>query len=88
MTLRVYVVALHVRTTYVVYMYDRECNSHTHTHTHTHTGDVLKMSELAAIAAGVFQEADIAKNQHLTFAEFEHVISRAPDFVNLFHVTI
>ena len=60
----------------------------THTHTHTHTGNSLEDGEIAAIVSGVIQESDIAQNHKLTYAEFEHVISRAPDFVNLFHITV
>ncbi len=51
-------------------------------------GDSVSSDELSFIAAGVIQEADIAKTQKLTYTEFEYVISRAPDFVDLFHVTI
>ncbi len=53
-----------------------------------HTGDSVSSEELSFIAAGVIQESDIAKTQKLTYTEFEHVISRAPDFIDLFHVTI
>ena len=53
-----------------------------------HTGTALDATDRAAIIHGVIQEADIAKTEQLTYTEFEHVISRAPDFVNLFHITI
>ena len=53
-----------------------------------HAGDSLKSKELNDIVSGVIQESDIAKTHKLTYTEFEHVVSRAPDFVNLFHVTI
>lgn len=36
----------------------------------------------------MFHEVDMVKDHRLHYAEFEHVISRAPDFVNLFHVTV
>ena len=51
-------------------------------------GDALNSNELSAIASGVIQESDIVKTHKLTYTEFEHLVSRAPDFVNLFHVTI
>ena len=51
-------------------------------------GDSLKSKELNDIVSGVIQESDIARTHELTYTEFEHVVSRAPDFVNLFHVTI
>lgn len=51
-------------------------------------GDGLSESELEAVASGVIEECDISKNKRLSYAEFEHVVSRAPDFVNLFHITI
>ncbi len=44
--------------------------------------------ELYEIVSGVMKESDIAKSRKLTYTEFEHVISRAPDFADLFHVTI
>lgn len=50
-------------------------------------GDGLSESELEAVASGVIEECDISKNRRLSYAEFEHVVSRAPDFVNLFHIT-
>lgn len=69
------------------------------THTFTHIllsciapflrpGDSLETAEIEAIVDGVIQESDVARNHELSYAEFEHVISRAPDFVNLFHITI
>ena len=58
------------------------------THTHTLTGATLDSSERDDIISGVIQEADIGKTEQLSYTEFEHVISRAPDFVNLFHITI
>jgi len=48
----------------------------------------LEIAEIEAIVDGVIQESDVARNHELSYAEFEHVISRAPDFVNLFHITI
>ena len=53
-----------------------------------HAGDSVNEDELYEIVSGVMQESDIAKTHRLTYTEFEHVISRAPDFADLFHVTI
>ena len=53
-----------------------------------HSGDSLEELEVNAIVAGVFQESNGARNHKLSYAEFEHVISRAPDFVNFFHITV
>ena len=72
---------------------------HSHTHMFTcillscialflHPGDSLETAEIEAIVDGVIQESDVARNHELSYAEFEHVISRAPDFINLFHITI
>ncbi len=52
------------------------------------TDHSLSSEEEEAIASGVFHESDLAKDHRLHYAEFEHVISRAPDFVNLFHITV
>ena len=71
--------------------------THTHMFTHIllscialflHPGDSLEIAEIEAIVDGVIQESDVARNHELSYAEFEHVISRAPDFINLFHITI
>ena len=53
-----------------------------------HSGDSLEELEVNAIVAGVLQESNGARNHKLSYAEFEHVISRAPDFVNFFHITV
>ena len=53
-----------------------------------HSGDSLEEVEVDAIVAGVLQESSGARNRKLSYAEFEHVVSRAPDFVNFFHITV
>lgn len=53
-----------------------------------HSGDSLEEVEVDAIVAGVLQESSGARNHKLSYAEFEHVVSRAPDFVNFFHITV
>lgn len=51
-------------------------------------GDSLEEVEVDAIVAGVLQESNGARNHKLSYAEFEHVVSRAPDFVTFFHITV
>ncbi|KAK2146174.1 hypothetical protein LSH36_626g00007 [Paralvinella palmiformis] len=36
----------------------------------------------------VFEEADLDDDSKLSFSEFEHVISKAPDFLSTFHIRI
>ncbi|WAR23061.1 CIB1-like protein [Mya arenaria] len=36
----------------------------------------------------IFEEADLDDDDSLSFAEFEHVISKAPDFVNSFRIRL
>ncbi len=65
------------------------CSTYSHSiHAIPHAGDSVNDDELYEIVSGVMKESDIAKSRKLTYTEFEHVISRAPDFADLFHVTI
>ncbi|XP_019638466.1 PREDICTED: calcium and integrin-binding family member 3-like [Branchiostoma belcheri] len=36
----------------------------------------------------ILEEADLDDDSQLSYMEFEHVISRAPDFLNTFHIRI
>ena len=47
-----------------------------------------KLSEenMHAIVKKIMAEADLDDDNRLSFAEFEHVISKAPDFVNSFRI--
>ncbi|KAJ8304694.1 hypothetical protein KUTeg_018277 [Tegillarca granosa] len=45
--------------------------------------EIEKMPELR-----VLEETDLDDDGMLSFIEFEHVISRSPDFLNTFHVRI
>lgn len=49
-----------------------------------------KLSEenLKTIIKKIMVEADLDDDNQLSFAEFEHVISKAPDFVNSFRIRI
>lgn len=52
------------------------------------TGDGLSNEEITDIVERVMNEADIGQNGKLAYPEFEHVISRAPDFINLFRMSV
>lgn len=48
----------------------------------------LTDSEIDTVADKVLEEADLDGDYRLSFVEFEHVISRAPDFVNSFRIRL
>ncbi|XP_002731705.1 calcium and integrin-binding family member 2-like [Saccoglossus kowalevskii] len=49
------------------------------------TGDQsLTDEDMQQLIDNIFEEADLDDDESLSFAEFEHVISKAPDFVNSF----
>jgi calcium and integrin-binding protein 1 len=52
------------------------------------TGDKLTSDEITTIVNNVIKEVDIDQDEKLSYAEFEHVVSRSPDFVTLFRLTI
>lgn len=52
------------------------------------TGDGLTNEEIKVVVEKVMKEADIDQDGRLSYPEFEHMISRAPDFVNLFRMTM
>lgn len=43
---------------------------------------------ILSILSQVFEEGDLDMDDHLNFAEFEHVVSRSPDFARTFHIRI
>ncbi|XP_033113689.1 calcium and integrin-binding protein 1-like [Anneissia japonica] len=46
------------------------------------TGEqTLNDEDMQHLINNIFEEADLDDDDHLSFAEFEHVISKAPDFV-------
>ncbi|EDO47515.1 predicted protein [Nematostella vectensis] len=46
----------------------------------------LSDDNMQAMIEKIFEEADLDEDNQLSFAEFEHVISKAPDFVNSFRI--
>jgi len=46
----------------------------------------LKEEEMTQLVDNIMEEADLDDDKTLSFAEFEHVISKAPDFVNSFRI--
>lgn len=52
------------------------------------TNNELDEQEVNIITDRVIAESDLDHDQRLSYVEFEHVISRAPDFVNVFHIRI
>ncbi|XP_062516891.1 calcium and integrin-binding family member 2-like [Corticium candelabrum] len=52
------------------------------------TGDKLEPAERTRVIQKVLKEADLDSDDKISFVEFEHVISRAPDFANTFHIRL
>jgi calcium and integrin-binding protein 1 len=52
------------------------------------TGDKLEAAEKERVVQKVLKEADLDSDGKLSFVEFEHVVSRAPDFANTFHIRL
>lgn len=53
------------------------------------TGDQkLNEDEMQQLIDNILEEADLDDDDSLSFAEFEHVISKAPDFVNSFRIRL
>ncbi|XP_064626654.1 calcium and integrin-binding protein 1-like [Lineus longissimus] len=53
------------------------------------TGDQkLSEQDMNQLIKNIFMEADLDEDNSLSFAEFEHVISKAPDFVNSFRIRL
>ncbi|XP_014669911.1 PREDICTED: calcium and integrin-binding protein 1-like [Priapulus caudatus] len=48
----------------------------------------LSNEDMKQLIDNVFAEADLDEDRCLSFAEFEHVISKAPDFVNTFRIRV
>ena len=36
----------------------------------------------------IIEEADLDSDSQISYAEFEHVVSRSPDFIRTFHIRI
>lgn len=52
------------------------------------TRQELLAEERQQIAEKVMEEADIDGDGKLSFMEFEHVVTRAPEFLSTFHIRI
>lgn len=52
------------------------------------TANDLTTEERQQIADKVIEESDVDGDGKLSFLEFEHVITRAPDFISTFHIRI
>lgn len=54
------------------------------------TGDsgVLTKTEMDQLVENVMREADMDDDKKLSFAEFEHVIARCPDFMSSFRIRL
>lgn len=48
----------------------------------------LNDEEMQQLIDNILEEADLDDDDSLSFAEFEHVISKAPDFVNSFRIRL
>ncbi|KAI0213872.1 Calcium and integrin-binding protein 1 [Lamellibrachia satsuma] len=49
---------------------------------------ILEPTDMQQLINNILEEADLDDDQALSFAEFEHVISKAPDFVNAFRIRL
>uniref|UniRef100_A0A915JY70 EF-hand domain-containing protein n=1 Tax=Romanomermis culicivorax TaxID=13658 RepID=A0A915JY70_ROMCU len=52
------------------------------------TREELSQEEVDFIIERVLEEGDLDMDDGLNFAEFEHVVSRSPDFARTFHIRI
>ena len=48
----------------------------------------LSADDMKLLIENIYQEADLDDDDTLSFAEFEHVISKAPDFVTSFRIRL
>jgi len=52
------------------------------------TRDELTDEEVEFIIERIIEEADLDGDEQISYAEFEHVVSRSPDFIRTFHIRI
>ncbi|KJH53527.1 EF hand [Dictyocaulus viviparus] len=52
------------------------------------TRDELSDEEVEFIIERIIEEADLDGDDRINYAEFEHVVSRSPDFIRTFHIRI
>lgn len=50
------------------------------------TRNELSPEEIAQVCEKVVEECDVDGDGKLSFMEFEHVITRAPEFLSTFHI--
>lgn len=50
--------------------------------------NALTKDEMDDLLDRLFAEGDLDRDGHLSYSEFEHVISKAPDFVNSFRIRL
>jgi Ca2+-binding EF-hand superfamily protein len=55
---------------------------------HLLTRNELTPEEITQVCEKVIEESDVDGDGKLSFMEFEHVITRAPDFLSTFHIRI
>ncbi|TKR59600.1 hypothetical protein L596_029248 [Steinernema carpocapsae] len=48
----------------------------------------LSDEEVEFIIERIIEEADLDGDEQISYAEFEHVVSRSPDFIRTFHIRI
>eukprot|EP00039_Didymoeca_costata_P022570 m.4750 g.4750 ORF g.4750 m.4750 type:complete len:182 (-) comp3090_c0_seq1:243-788(-) len=51
-------------------------------------GSNLSDAEVEEVISEIMREADFDRDQQLSYVEFEHVVSRAPDFTNTFRIRL
>lgn len=54
----------------------------------TGEGNGLSEEQMQQLIDNILEEADLDDDDALSFAEFEHVISKAPDFVSSFRIRL
>ncbi|KAI6182455.1 Calcium and integrin-binding family member 2 [Aphelenchoides bicaudatus] len=52
------------------------------------TRDELNDEEVEFIIERIIEEADLDGDEQISYPEFEHVVSRSPDFIRTFHIRI
>lgn len=52
------------------------------------TNQELSEDDVQQIVEKVIEEADVDGDGKLSYMEFEHVITRAPEFLSTFHIRI
>jgi calcium and integrin-binding protein 1 len=48
----------------------------------------LSSAQIDEVVTQIFDEADLDTDERLSFVEFEHIVARAPDFVNTFRIRL